>query len=140
MPGIHQHAAGPRANVAEGSLADHCRVYHSDSARNEVLGWHVHLLMPWGPVEPGHSPTDGHELGDPIGDGRVLLTECHLGPTLVFETRLASLCVSTPISGEQRVASLGAEPDARTASRGSTFCSTLLRVAPLCCVTGVALC
>lgn len=141
IPCVHVHANHTDDRASR--LARHVRTYHVDEPAEDAPHWHFHLVLPQDVLHTD-DPANRDVPDDPLLSHRTLLQLTHSQANsslflkwFSYDTALqetvapAALTPSAPSDGI---------PSRNAVWRSGAFLTTLLCAAPLCAVTGVALC
>lgn len=142
VPCIHIHSND--ADAVTAGLAEHVRSRHADELGESHAHWHVHLMLPQDIRHTDDSPTAPEEPEDPLlaQSTVVQLSGSTAGVSLLLQWhRLAEFSGDGSLSDSSALLSAGDRVSSGPAGPNEkSFLTTMLRAAPLCAVTGVALC
>lgn len=137
IPLIHAHGS---EQGADAQLERHLQSFHHGHLKQRYFAWHLHLLLPWEKFDAGGSPQPQEPVHDPLTHDGVVLSvplTAQLIASISNAQEQLSFCdqqlLESRWSREQGLLHLHL-PAFRS------FVESLLLAAPLCAVTGVALC
>jgi len=138
IPCVHFH--GNHVDAAAPSLARHVRGYHDAEPAERTAHWHFHLVLPQD-VMHTDDPAERDAPDDPLLSQKTVL---QLSDTSAVPYALMGGVSNwtAPVDMKAGMCAVSVlNPGARDAVwRSSAYLSTMLCAAPLCAVTGVALC
>lgn len=141
IPCIHVHDRHPEH--AEGQLALHIQAYHAAEPADAAPDWHVHFMLPQDVMSLGDCPSPEPVPEDPLLAQQTVVQLA--GPSTSVPVLL---CNSLESGGHFAAVVVDTAAPFAAAYRlrddvvcwGGSFSTSLLSAAPLCAVTGVALC
>lgn len=136
LPWLHDHEVDRRLAAKDSCLSEHLAAYHAISRGHAEHGWHLHMLLPFGRGPCSHHEDRSAPVRDPLSTYGTLMTKSVAVPAL--DAASPAWCILAMIDAPGNRLAVGAlypsSPDTLS------FLSGLLAEAPLCAVTGVALC
>lgn len=123
-------------------MVRHMRAYHTGTDADADAHWHIHLLLPWHIFHGDDNPGDRHAPVDPLLAQQTLVERA--GPdagsvTALFALQPWSWLLDASASLCQASQSMQRDAVLQAGDPCASFLTTMLRAAPLCAVTGVAL-
>ena len=123
-------------------MVRHMRAYHAGPDADADAHWHIHLLLPWHIFHSDDSPGDRHAPVDPLLARQTIVERA--GPdagsvTALFALQPCGWCRDSFDSDCRPSPALLCDPVVQAGDPCDSFLTTMLRAAPLCAVTGVAL-
>jgi hypothetical protein len=141
IPCVHVH--GNHSDDAASSLARHVRIYHDDEPADDVPHWHFHLVLPQDVLHTD-DPANRDVPDDPLLSHQTVLqltdTQANSSLFLRWSSYDRASAETVAPAALLKVATSDVNDSRQTVWRSGAFLTTLLHAAPLCAVTGVALC
>lgn len=141
VPCIHIHSNDVDAVTA--GLAEHVRSRHEDELGEDHARWHIHLMLPQDVGHTENSPTSPDRPEDPLLAQTTLvqLSDSATSVSLLLDwSRYVGVPLNAHVASGSRLHFSADSPSADPSNLfDASFLTTMLRAAPLCAVTGVAL-
>jgi len=141
LPCLHIHGSDAGA-AATSEMVRHLRAYHTEPDAEAVAHWHIHLLLPWHIFHSDETPGDRHAPVDPLLAQQTIVERA--GPdscsvAALFTLQLWGWCFDAPAFTGPAPETMLSDAHGQAGDPCDSFLTTMLRAAPLCAVTGVAL-